>query len=80
MESAGNYMNFVLTRSKILSRMSMEETLDILPKEKFIRIHRSFIIAIDKIEKADRHKVWINNIGIPIGSSFEEGLCFIKNK
>ncbi|HLR38655.1 MAG TPA: LytTR family DNA-binding domain-containing protein [Chitinophagaceae bacterium] len=79
-ESAGNYMNFILTESKILSRMSMEETLDILPKEKFIRIHRSFIVAVDKIEKADRHQVWINDMVIPIGKSYEENLHLLENK
>lgn len=73
-ESAGNYMNFILREKKIISRLSMQETLDILPKEKFIRIHRSFIIAIDKIEKTDRRQVWINGISIPIGNNYDEDL------
>lgn len=73
-ECAGNYMNFILREKKIISRLSMQETLDILPKEKFIRIHRSFIIAIDKIEKTDRRQVWINGISIPIGNNYDEDL------
>lgn len=79
-ESAGNYMNFITSEMKILSRLSMQEVLDLLPKEKFIRIHRSFIIAIDKIEKADRQQVWITDTAIPIGSTYEENLrVAIKN-
>lgn len=73
-ESAGNYMNFILPEKKILSRLSIQEALDILPEEKFIRIHRSFIIAIDKIEKTDRQQVWISNHSIPVGNSYEEAL------
>lgn len=77
-ESAGNYVNFVLTGSKVLSRMSMEETLYLLPKEKFIRIHRSFIIAIDKIEKTGHHQIWINNVIIPTGKRYENNLDMLK--
>lgn len=73
-ESAGNYMNFILDKKKITSRLSIQETIDILPKGKFIRIHRSFIIAIHKIEKMDRQQVWINGVPIPVGDSYEKNL------
>lgn len=73
-ESAGNYMNFILREKKIISRLSMQETLDILPKEKFIRIHRSYIVSIAKIEKTDRQQVWINGISIPMGNNYDENL------
>lgn len=73
-ESAGNYMNFILAEKKIISRLSMQETLDMLPKEKFVRIHRSYIVSIDKIERTDRQQVWINNHSIPVGNSYEENL------
>lgn len=78
-ESAGNYMNFILTGSKILSRMSMEETLDVLPEKKFIRIHRSFIVALDRIVKADHRRVWINDVAIPVGRNYERNLTLLKD-
>lgn len=80
LESAGNYMTFVLNNSKIISRLSMQEALDILPPDKFIRTHRSFIIAIDKIEKVNRQQVWINGTIIPVGVTFEENLQDALNK
>lgn len=79
-ESAGNYMNFILLDSKILSRLSMQETLEALPENKFVRIHRSFIVAIDKIEKMDRHQVRINGLTIPVGSIYEENIQMAMKK
>lgn len=79
-ESAGNYMNFVLDGSKIMSRMSLEEVLDLLPGNEFVQIHRSFIVAVSQIEKIDRHQVWISKIAIPIGKSHEANLQILKNK
>lgn len=79
-ESAGNYMNFVLTDRKIISRLSMQDALDILPAERFIRVHRSYIVALDKIEKTDREQVWINEISIPVGNTYESGLSFFLRK
>lgn len=73
-ESAGNYLNFVITGSRIMARMSMAEGLEMLPAGRFIRIHRSFIIARDKIEKMDRQQVWIAGVSIPIGASYGENL------
>lgn len=74
LESAGNYMNLILEDKKILSRLTMQEALNILPKEKFIRIHRSYIIAKDRVEKADRQQVWIANTPLPLGDTYSENL------
>jgi DNA-binding LytR/AlgR family response regulator len=73
-ESAGNYMNFVTTAGRVLARMSMAETLEMLPEGRFIRIHRSFIISRDKIGKMDRQQVWIDGVSIPVGASYTENL------
>jgi len=73
-ESAGNYMNFVTTTGRILARMSMAEALEMLPDGRFIRIHRSFIVARDKIGKMDRQQVWVEGVSIPLGASYTENL------
>lgn len=73
-ESAGNYMNFVLADKKIISRMAMQEVLDILPAKGFIRIHRSYIVPVHKIEKWDKQQVWIHGMSVPIGNAYEENI------
>lgn len=73
-ESAGNYMNFILKDAKVMSRLSMQETLDLLPGDRFVRVHRSYIVAPDKVVKKDRQHVWIGERSIPIGTAYESNL------
>lgn len=70
LESAGNYVSFVLKQRNILSRLSMQEALALLPASSFSRVHRSFIIANNKIEKADRYAIYIGDATISIGAAY----------
>lgn len=69
-EAAGNYMTFVLPGQRILSRLTMQETLDLLPGEQFARIHRSYIVARDKVDKLERHQVHVQDQALPLGSAY----------
>jgi two-component system, LytTR family, response regulator len=53
----------------ILTFRALEE---ILPKIQFVRIHKSFIISIDKIKSFRRGKVLVMDKHIPIGASYSE--------
>lgn len=70
LEATGNYVNFVLGDRHILSRMTITECEELLPSDRFLRIHRSFIAAIDKIEKIERHQLTVNGSILPIGASY----------
>ncbi|ASZ11857.1 LytTR family DNA-binding domain-containing protein [Chitinophaga pendula] len=70
LESAGNYVSFVLKQRNILSRLSMQEALTLLPASSFSRVHRSFIVANNKIEKADRYAIYIGDATISIGAAY----------
>lgn len=70
LEAGGNYVVFVTKQQKIASRMTMSEAENLLPKERFVRIHRSYIVAKDKIERFDRYEVCIQQQLIPIGANY----------
>lgn len=70
LESAGNYISFVLKDKRILSRLSMQEALALLPPHRFTRVHRSFIVANNKIEKADRNCLYIGQVPVSIGAAY----------
>jgi len=78
LEATGNYVNFVLPDSTILSRMTITEVEGLLPTGKFIRIHRSFIAAIDKIDKIERHQVMVNGAVLPVGSLYYPNINLVK--
>jgi DNA-binding LytR/AlgR family response regulator len=79
LESAGNYVNFILTDRKLISRLSMQEAVDLLPIGSFTRVHRSYIVANKKIERADRNSLYIKNIPIPIGAAYAPAIERIFN-
>ncbi|PSL46688.1 LytTR family two component transcriptional regulator [Chitinophaga niastensis] len=79
LESAGNYVNFILTDRKLISRLSMQEAVDLLPAGLFTRVHRSYIVANNKIERADRNSLYIKNIPIPIGAAYGPAIEKILN-
>jgi two-component system, LytTR family, response regulator len=77
MEAAGNYVTFVLHNKRLLTRMTINELTELLPGEKFIRVHRSYIVAKDKIEKIERHQVSISGNDVPVGASYLQQLQIV---
>jgi len=48
----------------------------LLPKSRFVRIHRSFIVAKDKIGYYNKSEVEINGKIIPVGKAFKNEVLF----
>ncbi|KAA2245691.1 response regulator transcription factor [Chitinophaga agrisoli] len=77
LESAGNYVNFVLKDRKLLSRLSMQEALDLLPGSLFTRVHRFFIVANSKVERIDRNFLYVREASISIGAAYADAVARI---
>lgn len=74
-EASGNYTLVHLTNNPLLStRIPIGDMLLLLPAGKFIRTHRAFIVAKNKITKFDRSQIWINQETIPIGVTYSQCL------
>jgi two-component system, LytTR family, response regulator len=73
-EASNNYTCFVLKNKKLLSSFSLKDLEEKLSANKFIRVHKSFIIAISQIIQVDTNGLLLNNINqnIPIGLSYKE--------
>lgn len=54
----------------IITRMSLKKISLSLPNERFIRIHQSFIVAIDRISSYQKQLIKIDKKELPIGSSY----------
>lgn len=72
MKKDGHYIVFNTTKDQLLSRMNFHELLSSLPEDNFVRIHKSFVIAIDKIDTIEKHFVVIKDAEIPIGDKYRE--------
>ncbi|WP_221394856.1 LytTR family DNA-binding domain-containing protein [Dyadobacter sp. NIV53] len=79
-EAEGNYVSFILKNKKILSRQSLVHVAMILPEHQFVRIHRSFIIAINKIERISKQELLVAGVSLPVGASYEEKVNEIRER
>lgn len=59
---------------KILLKGSIKVMLDIFPQERFIRVHKSFIVSVNKITRLESNRIILNGREIPVGRSFKEDL------
>jgi DNA-binding LytR/AlgR family response regulator len=73
-ESQREYVKVVTSKKVLLTKMSTKEIESLLPAEQFKRIHRSFIIAFDKIESYSSETVEIGGVSIPIGRDYKNVL------
>lgn len=71
-ESQREYVKVVTINKEFISRMSTHEIEALLPAHIFKRIHRSFIISINKLESYTAESVEMNGISIPIGRGYRE--------
>ncbi|UYQ94621.1 LytTR family DNA-binding domain-containing protein [Chitinophaga horti] len=74
LESAGNYVNFVFADRKLLSRLSMQEAVSLLPSAQFTRVHRSYIVANNKVQRIDRNYLYVNQFPISIGAAYADAI------
>lgn len=73
-ESQREYIKIVTEKSTLLSKMSTHEIEALLPTTLFKRIHRSFIVSLNKIDSYTAELVELNDISIPIGRGYREVL------
>lgn len=63
---------WLVNQSKaILTLMSLKSLEEELPESKFMLIHRSFIISLDKIEEIERNQIIINSQRITIAEQYK---------
>ncbi|WP_297334412.1 LytTR family DNA-binding domain-containing protein [Flavobacterium sp.] len=61
-------------KAPLTARMSMKAVLDKLPVSGFVRVHRSYIVPINKIRSVHNKSVTIDDFVIPVGDAFKEDL------
>ena len=69
-EGKGAYLHVITDTTRIMTLLSFKEIESLLPAKQFIRIHKSYLIAINKIDNIERNVVKIANMRIPIGKSY----------
>jgi len=72
-EAAVDYVLIRTADSKYMVNSSLSSILNKLPKKDFVRVHRSYVVRIDKIDSIDGNTVVVNDQFIKIGRSYRKG-------
>ena len=71
-EGSQNYISLIMESSNHLTYLTMKEIEENLPSDKFIRVHKSYIVNINKITAIDGNQILLNDHDkILIGSSYK---------
>jgi two-component system LytT family response regulator len=80
-EGLKDYVTIHTRQQKIISLQRMKTLEEQLPAERFIRIHNSYIIALDAIDAVHKDKVQIGEGFIPVGDTYKKSFRdFIEGK
>jgi DNA-binding LytR/AlgR family response regulator len=78
-EGLKGYVAIHTQNKKIITLQSMKKMEEALPLSRFLRIHKSFIVALEKIDSIERNRVLIKNNIIPIGDTYKESFFAVIN-
>jgi two-component system response regulator LytT len=79
-ESSSNYINIFTKTQKIITRQSLEWVELQLPENYFMRIHRSYIINLREVQRANSKSVFIGDKEIPISRGNATKMADYLNK
>ncbi|TBN14755.1 response regulator transcription factor [Hyunsoonleella pacifica] len=70
-EAYGNYTKLYCRDEMIVSHEKISDLINLLPPSNFLRVHKSFIVALDKIKTIEGNRIYIDNFKIPISQTFK---------
>jgi DNA-binding LytR/AlgR family response regulator len=73
-EGQGAYLRIITHKSKIMTLQNFRNMESLLPSDNFKRVHKSYLVALNKIDNIERNIIKIGEQRIPIGLSYREKL------
>lgn len=70
LEAYGNYIKVHLDSGMILVAGTLSVMERALPSDRFLRVHRSFVVAMDRIKRITSDEIRVGSTGVPIGRSY----------
>lgn len=76
-ESRGDYVRFVLPQQTLTVHGTLKEFAEQLSEKRFIRIHKSYIIAVEKVEYLEGNQIKIGKEKLPVSLTYRKNLLRI---
>ncbi len=78
-ESDKDYITLHLTGRKLVIKQPISEVEEMLDAAKFLRIHRSYVVNIDKITAFTTSDIEIDTVELPIGTNYKKAVALALN-
>lgn len=78
-EGLSEYVQIYTDKRKIITKTSMAQIEEKLPKDNFLRIHKSFIISVSKIEAFTANTIELQGKELPVGRSYKNAVLNALN-
>jgi len=79
-EGMGDYWRIVTKTRRIMTLMNAKKLEEVLHEPQFCRVHKSYFVAIDKIESIERNHIKINDKTIPVSETYRKSFFDIIEK
>ncbi len=79
-EGMGDYWRIVTKNKRIMTLMNARGMEEVLPEHQFCRVHRSYFVALSKIESIERKHIKIADQRIPIGDTYQKNFFDLIEK
>ncbi|WP_153795955.1 LytR/AlgR family response regulator transcription factor [Foetidibacter luteolus] len=67
-----NYVSIFTKTQRIVTLQTMKQLEDTLPANRFVRVHKSYMVALDKIVSVEKQEIFVKDTAIPIGNMYAE--------
>jgi two-component system, LytTR family, response regulator len=71
-EGGKDYITIYTPKERILSLMTLSKLQELLPNPLFLRVHKSWMVAINKIDTVERQRIFIGKNIIPVGDTYKD--------
>lgn len=79
-EGQRDYLQIHTEDSKIMTLLNFKKMQELLDPQKFVRVHKSYIIAVDKIDYIENNAIKIKDKLIPVSSTYKVAFHNLLNK
>lgn len=73
-EALGNYVAIHVLGQRLITYQTLKELTEQLPQPSFLRVHKSFLVSIDKITMVDGNTIYVQDKAIPVGETYRDAL------
>jgi two-component system LytT family response regulator len=71
-EGMSEYLKIVTGAENVMTLQNFAKMGSALPPENFVRVHKSYMVSINKIESIERNRIYIHDHIIPISDTYKE--------